>query len=441
MKVILTHLGNIFIKNLHPDIDHKALHDTFSQFGKIISCKVATANGQSKGYGFVHFESKEDALNAIQSVHLKYMNGQQVHVHLFIPKNERQTNDLFTNIYIKQFPKHWTDSDLELIFKEYGAMTSVFVNGQGVAFINYEDHESANSALQLNDVPVKELIEKHPELKSDQSDANGESNLPDLVLYVSPAQKKQQRQANLSKQHELTNSTNCYIKNIDDQMSDTQLMNEFKVFGEITSCKIMRDANQRSKGFGFVSFTNSDEACKAVTEMNGKIVGSKPLYVALAQRKEQRRMQLEQQYRERMNVVRPLGMRPMRPLQGLTGVSGMNRGMGGMARPLHTGHGGQMSRPIGRPGQLGGAALIDTPSGVKLPLPLAQVAQMDEMQAKKMIGNSLFGYIRPMEPELVSKLVGMVLQMELSDVIELLGDHDKLMGRIEEGVTLLKSKK
>ena len=57
-------------------------------------------------------------------------------------------------------------------------------------------------------------------------------------------------------------------------------------------------------GFGVVCFLSLEEATKAVTEMNGRILVSKPLYVALAQRKEERKAQLAAQPMRRIAGLR-----------------------------------------------------------------------------------------------------------------------------------------
>ena len=57
------------VQNLDKSIDNKALHDTFSAFGTILSSKVALdPAGESKGYGFVHYELDESAQLAIEKV-------------------------------------------------------------------------------------------------------------------------------------------------------------------------------------------------------------------------------------------------------------------------------------------------------------------------------------------------------------------------------------
>jgi polyadenylate-binding protein len=56
--------ANVFIENLDKSIDNRAVHDTFSAFGPILSCKVATdENGLVKG--FVQFEQEDPAKNAM----------------------------------------------------------------------------------------------------------------------------------------------------------------------------------------------------------------------------------------------------------------------------------------------------------------------------------------------------------------------------------------
>ncbi|XP_028104649.1 polyadenylate-binding protein 4-like isoform X1 [Camellia sinensis] len=55
----------------------------------------------------------------------------------------------------------------------------------------------------------------------------------------------------------------------------------------------MLDPQGVSKGSGFVAFSTSMEATRALNAMNGKMIGHKPLYVAVAQRKDERRAQLQ----------------------------------------------------------------------------------------------------------------------------------------------------
>ncbi|KAG0321241.1 Protein phosphatase PP2A regulatory subunit B [Podila horticola] len=303
-----TGTGNIFIKNLDASIDNKALHDTFSAFGNILSCKVATEDGVSKGYGFVHYETHEAAENAIKHVNGMLLNDKKVYVGHHIARKERQSKveemkSKFTNVYVKNLDTEATQDEVEALFTKFGPITSCVVStdesgrSKGFGFINFENHEDAKRAVdELHD-----------------SDFKGKT------LFVTRAQKKGEREEELKKQYEQQKmeklnkyqGVNLYVKNLDDEIDDERLRQEFSVYGVITSAKVMleekpagegEDAKGVSKGFGFVCFSSPDEATKAVTEMNGRMLGSKPIYVALAQRKEVRKSQLEAQMAQRSQL-------------------------------------------------------------------------------------------------------------------------------------------
>merc|ERR1711962_150153 len=287
-------VGNVFIKNLDKSIDNKAMYDTFSAFGNILSCKVATYStnsygrgtgdepGSSKGYGFVDFETEESARNAIQKVNGMLLNGKKVYVGKFIPRAEREKElgekaKRFTNVYVKNFGDDLDDEKIN----SHRVMVNEEGKSKGFGFVAFDEPESAEKAV--DDMNGKEI--------------NGKQ------IYVGRAQKRGERQAELKKKFEMMKiermnryqGVNLYIKNLDDTIDDERLRKEFSPYGTITSAKVMTD-DGRSKGFGFVCFSSPEEATRAVTEMNGRILVSKPLYVALAQRREDRKAHLASQY-------------------------------------------------------------------------------------------------------------------------------------------------
>merc|ERR1719201_459831 len=100
--------GNVFVKNLDKNVDNKALYDTFSLFGNILSCKVASdpATGKSRGYGFVHYETEEAAKQSIERVNGMQIGEKTVFVGTFQRRGERTKEEIktFTNLYAKNFP-------------------------------------------------------------------------------------------------------------------------------------------------------------------------------------------------------------------------------------------------------------------------------------------------------------------------------------------------
>jgi len=475
-------VGNIFVKNLAPTIDNQQLCDTFSKFGNILSCKVSTnSRGEPLGYGFVHYESEDCARKAVEAVNGKIIAGKQVTVAPFKSRSERGSGKTFSNLYVKNIPADFSDEEFDKLFSQYGTITSSKVmrddegKVKGYGFVNFSTAEEAKAAI---------------EGQHNQEISEGKR------WYVARAQKKEERMKQLREQFEHMKlerqkkyaGVNLYVKNLSDKVDDAKLRSEFSQFGSITSAVVMQDKAKKSKGFGFVCYSTQEEAMKAMTEMNGRMLDGKPLYVALAQRAEERKARFEARWAARnlnkgvpapMYHVPPMGPpRPMMfnqvmhpgwtnqpmpmgrigpqmtynlmPAANRNGPRGGGRGRGrGAPVPNQQQQGprpGQQQfkyadnvrNPRQQPQQvvmqqqpLQAAPVSEEHDFVK------ELAAMPEEKRKHVIGERLYPLVLKAQPDKAPKITGMLLEMENAEIIELLDSPTALARRIEDALDVL----
>ncbi|CAD5315072.1 unnamed protein product [Arabidopsis thaliana] len=460
-------VGNIFIKNLDKSIDHKALHETFSAFGPILSCKVAVdPSGQSKGYGFVQYDTDEAAQGAIDKLNGMLLNDKQVYVGPFVHKLQRDPSGekvKFTNVYVKNLSESLSDEELNKVFGEFGVTTSCVImrdgegKSKGFGFVNFENSDDAARAV----------------------DALNGKTFDDKEWFVGKAQKKSERETELKQKFEQSlkeaadksQGSNLYVKNLDESVTDDKLREHFAPFGTITSCKVMRDPSGVSRGSGFVAFSTPEEATRAITEMNGKMIVTKPLYVALAQRKEDRKARLQAQFSQMRPVNMPPAVGPrmqMYPPGGPPMGQQLFYGQGPPAMIPQPGFGyqQQLMHPRGRmyrypqrdvntmPGPTqnmlsvpydvssgGGVHHRDSPTSQPVPIVAlaTRLANAAPEQQRTMLGENLYPLVEQLEPESAAKVTGMLLEMDQTEVLHLLESPEALKAKVTEAMDVLRS--
>lgn len=333
---------HVFIKNLDPATTTENLIAAFSPFGSIVSCRVTDNkfSANHRGFGYVNYEQAEAADEAIAKMNGATLNGRAIVVGHHISKRDRlskldELKATFTNLYIKNIDLHTSDQEFESLFAAHGELLSFSLPlddeglSRGFGFVNYKTHEEAVAAVEaLNDFEFR-----------------------GKKLYVSRAQKKYEREEELRQQYETARlrrvakyaSTNLYIKYLDQSIDDEALHEAFSPFGVITSARVMTDDNGNSRGFGFVCYSNSEEAQRAIGEMHNRELRGMNLFVTIAQRRENRK---------------PVLM-PLHPFFG--------NGMGAMPGPQHV--------PMGEPSQPGQQRQVGNARSSQMRMPMAAPGQ------------------------------------------------------------------
>ncbi|GKD99662.1 polyadenylate-binding protein 7, partial [Tanacetum coccineum] len=260
--------ASLYVGDLHHEITDARLHDAFAEYKSLSSVRVCrdSATGRSLCYGYVNFMSPQDgssvltgATRATEDKNNTMLCGKMIRVSKANRDPDVRKSGI-GNVFINNLNESMDNIQLKELFQNFGNILSCKVS-------TFEDGKSKGYGFVQFDI---------------------------ALIYVAKFMKKSDRL--LSGPN--AKYTNLYIKNLDLDMTEDLLKEKFSVFGNIVSLVIAREENGTSKGFGFVSFENPDDAKKAATTMNGANLGAKALYVGRAQKKSEREQILRHQFEE-----------------------------------------------------------------------------------------------------------------------------------------------
>ena len=87
-------MNKLYVGNLPYSITDSTLSDMFNEYGNIVAANVIVdrASGRSKGFGFVEFETAEEANAALEAMNQTELEGRALLVSIARPKEDKPRN-------------------------------------------------------------------------------------------------------------------------------------------------------------------------------------------------------------------------------------------------------------------------------------------------------------------------------------------------------------
>lgn len=471
--------ANIFVKNLLKDVTTKQLDELCQQFGNVLCCAVRTdENGQSLGYGYVQYDNEEAASRAVKALEGVEKWGSTLQVQFFVPSKQRHLEQ--KNLYIKNFPKTWNKERVEKFvedLKSRGTVTCIGV---------YENKPDANTVRYYaflaydNEEDSKKVIEEFNGVKL-EGHAEGEDEEEKLLVTI--ALPKRIRKEQLKKKHlTFNNLTNLFVKSLVSTATEEQLRTAFGKYGKITSIGL-KEAKPVAFGtteplkFGFINFSDEKEASEAFfkgkkdPDVRALLHESHPSsaeFLYYAQPKALRAQYLRMKKNMMKYMPRPMPM--MMPQQHKRGMGNFMKGR----RPQHIGDMPLLPMTMIDPSNISliqpidsfgtSAFHIQSPSNpISTPSSMSRQNERKEPQydvnwlkhnkkefmnfdsdkQRNVLGELMFAKIQNTKlvaPENVSKVTGMLIDLEILDyeeIIDMLENSDSLKERINEALEVI----
>uniref|UniRef100_A0A1B6CLK4 RRM domain-containing protein n=1 Tax=Clastoptera arizonana TaxID=38151 RepID=A0A1B6CLK4_9HEMI len=171
--------------------------------------------------------------------------------------------------------------DLEDFFSSVGKVRDVRLitcnktrRFKGIAYIEFKDPESVPLALGLNG---QKLLGVPIIVQQTQAEKNRAGNsMPNIIPRGIPGPMR------------------LYVGSLHFNITEDMLRGIFEPFGKINNIQLVLDTDGRSKGYGFITFRNSEDAERALEQLNGFELAGQPMRVGNFHNSEDAKRALEQ---------------------------------------------------------------------------------------------------------------------------------------------------
>ncbi|XP_039012054.1 heterogeneous nuclear ribonucleoprotein Q-like [Hibiscus syriacus] len=250
--------SEVFIGGLPKDTSEEDLRELCEPIGEIFEIRLIKdkESGESKGYSFVAFKTKEAAEKAVEELHSKEFRGKAIRCSFSETKNR---------LFIGNVPKNLTEDEFRKAVESAGpGVENIELikdpqntsRNRGFAFVLYYNNACADYSRQ----------------KMASVNFKLEGNNP-TVTWADPKSTPENSAASQVKA--------LYVKNIPDNTSTEKLKEVFQRHGEVTKV-VMPPGKAGKRDFGFIHYAERSSALKAVKDTEKYEIDGQVLEVVLA---------------------------------------------------------------------------------------------------------------------------------------------------------------
>ncbi|KAE8413364.1 hypothetical protein BDV36DRAFT_37530 [Aspergillus pseudocaelatus] len=241
--------ATVVVKNLPRQITEHKVRQFFRHCGTINSVKMFPGDGNSE-VAVIEFNTKDEALVA-QTRDQKSLDDSTIEVQI----------GTCSTLFVTNFPPEADENYIRDLFRECGEIIDVrfpslkYNTHRRFCYVQFKTAEAAHSATKLDGTTVGKGLT--------------------LTAKISDPSRKQDRHGPIYEGREI------HVSNVDFKASERDVQELFSKYGTVELVRLPRKVDGGSKGFGYVVFSNKEEATAAVA-MDGQEYRSRTLHVKIS---------------------------------------------------------------------------------------------------------------------------------------------------------------